>query len=497
MDKVHSKFDESRINKVNLIILWIVCITLSTEKLLTSGKEGMTLAIVMAISGIVGTVVYSLPINKKIKGILLCLIPFYASIYMISANQDIAKVYLVFIGTAAMNTLYFNEKLLFIHLIVMNISLVICYIISPAMVMGANSGVAYFIQMIFVVDCVIGILYLLTKWGNDLIGSIKEKEENTEKLLKKLEETLEKIEDSVVVLGESVGSCNENIDIAKSANGNITVAVQEIAERAQEEANSTTSVNSITQKALANVEMVNSLSQNINNNINNLSPLVKSGVSDMKDMDDQMKVIGETMNFAYATVVDLKGSIEGINSSLKDIVDISNRTNMLSLNASIEAARAGEAGKGFAVVATEVQKLADQTEAIVEDIAKVTKVLNHKSETTFNTIEKGSKAVTIGSDMVKEAGKRFNQVDIAFNEMDQYIMKENELIEDIHKTFMDISDKIGYIARGTEENSAASEEISAEIGEQNERISSINQSIKDIDKLCLELQNITSVSSET
>ena len=76
-------------------------------------------------------------------------------------------------------------------------------------------------------------------------------------------------------------------------------------------------------------------------------------------------------------------------------------------------------------------------------------------------------------------------------------MKENELIEDIHKTFMDISDKIGYIARGTEENSAASEEISAEIGEQNERISSINQSIKDIDKLCLELQNITSVSSET
>ncbi|HEX2947765.1 MAG TPA: [Fe-Fe] hydrogenase large subunit C-terminal domain-containing protein [Clostridia bacterium] len=67
---------------------------------------------------------------------------------------------------------------------------------------------------------------------------------------------------------------------------------------------------------------------------------------------------------------DLKERIDEIQTSLNnfakvtdDIVAISEKTNLLSLNASIEAARVGAAGQGFLVVANEVKKLAEYTKS--------------------------------------------------------------------------------------------------------------------------------------
>ena len=57
----------------------------------------------------------------------------------------------------------------------------------------------------------------------------------------------------------------------------------------------------------------------------------------------------------------LENSLTGVTKITQDIEAVSKQTNLLALNATIEAARAGEAGKGFAVVAGEVKALANQT----------------------------------------------------------------------------------------------------------------------------------------
>ena len=69
-------------------------------------------------------------------------------------------------------------------------------------------------------------------------------------------------------------------------------------------------------------------------------------------------------------------SVAKINELTKAIVEVSDQTSLLSLNASIEAARAGEAGRGFSVVATEISKLANRSLETVKDINEIIKEVN-------------------------------------------------------------------------------------------------------------------------
>ncbi|MDE7434668.1 MAG: methyl-accepting chemotaxis protein [Lachnospiraceae bacterium] len=64
-------------------------------------------------------------------------------------------------------------------------------------------------------------------------------------------------------------------------------------------------------------------------------------------------------------------AVEEINELTAHIIEITEQTNLLSLNASIEAARAGEAGRGFAVVASEIGNLASDSAAAAESIRRV------------------------------------------------------------------------------------------------------------------------------
>jgi len=87
---------------------------------------------------------------------------------------------------------------------------------------------------------------------------------------------------------------------------------------------------------------------------------------------------------------DMNSSMEKISESSAEAVniiqiidDISEKINLLSLNASIEAARAGEHGRGFAVVAQEISKLADQTAVSLKQIDQLIKVNNSEVKKGF------------------------------------------------------------------------------------------------------------------
>ena len=148
--------------------------------------------------------------------------------------------------------------------------------------------------------------------------------------------------------------------------------------------------------------------------------LVKESISSVEEILKMIDELNEIAEESATRIKELEKLSKDIEQFAGVISSISNRTNILSLNASIEAARAGEHGRGFAVVASEVRNPAAQSAKSSKEITdtitmvqqSVGKTVDSMKNIYENSNQQKEKADEIGNvlNKVVEAAYTANEV---------------------------------------------------------------------------------------
>jgi methyl-accepting chemotaxis protein len=87
----------------------------------------------------------------------------------------------------------------------------------------------------------------------------------------------------------------------------------------------------------------------------------------------------------------LSTHMQRISELLEFIKEVSNKSEILALNAALEGTKAGEAGKGFSLVAAQMQRLAESTMATVKDAKVLITDINSATSATVVSMEQTTK----------------------------------------------------------------------------------------------------------
>lgn len=178
----------------------------------------------------------------------------------------------------------------------------------------------------------------------------------------------------------------------------------------------------------------------------------------------------EIIDSRYEYLIGLMAKLHDISSTITTIIEtinkISEKINILSLNASIEAARAGEFGRGFAIVADEIKKLADNTQNSAMEIGEIVKEMLDSIKSVTESTEEVRKAIDDGTYVIKATTDSLRTISSAVIELNNAIKNIKSIISKEEEEITGIIKQIEDSFNISKDNSTAAEEILASLEEQ-------------------------------
>lgn len=214
---------------------------------------------------------------------------------------------------------------------------------------------------------------------------------SVKKVVDSIKGETEEVSGSVMESNRNVGTLTKELVAVNYTAESLSGSMEEIAASIEEVVATTEEI----RRAVESVSVTAGKGAERSLEINDRALQLKENARRTKDSISEVQ---EQISGSIQTAIEKSTEVEKIRILSKSILDISNKTNLLALNASIESARVGEQGKGFAVVASEIEKLAkDSKEAVgeiqstIEAVFDAVNLLVHASKETlefFKEVEK-------------------------------------------------------------------------------------------------------------
>lgn len=279
----------------------------------------------------------------------------------------------------------------------------------------------------------IGIVEKMSAVSGDLVTDA----DNLGEMVEVLENHSEKNSQTATALSTLMKSNQESAKQIDHNVGGINENVQEI--------------NGQTQKGVAAVSKV----------LRNAEAMKKS----TEIASQQTTEMYQTLKKESQAIMERSKEIDRINELTTGIVEITDQTELLALNASIEAARAGEQGKGFVVVAGEISNLAQQSNGLATSIMDTTEHIRSVTQDAFLCLEK---TVEFLEGTVMKDYERFLETSTI------YLDDSKEIEHNMEK----ISESVNLLHFMTEEIKGGVDEISESINDSTKGISDVEDQSK-------------------
>ncbi len=384
-------------------------------------------------------------------------------------------------------SIFFTNKKVFIASIVLILSAVVFNIQSAGgLLQSIEANVSMSVTILTIVLTAVLCLAISSITGNATKLRVQDYEESKSKQLSINEELLRSL---INVSGSLDGSSREMKNNSSSFSENIqnqAASMEEMSATIEEITAALDSVNRNIDDQNAAVESLiarlNELFQaarsmqervsGASDRITAISGLAKSGEQNMGEMSESIRNIGGTSK-------EMTGIVKIIN-------DISDRINLLSLNAAIEAARAGDAGRGFAVVADEISKLADQTTSSVKEIGAM--IQRSEQEIAKGTANTRNTVSTIG-EIIAGIGEINEMAGI----IAKYLSDHNTANDLVKEETEKVKGCLGEVMLSTREQKRATVEIVKTINNINERT---QQNAAGAEKIYSDSENIAQMAGD-